>query len=229
MYCVKCGVKLQDGIKACPLCNTVVIDPENTTEFHTDFSDIYPDDKNHERMAFAAVLTAITLTIIIIITVLCLKTYGELSWGGYPVFGILLFYILFFFPLWFKTTNPVIFWPVDFLSIGLFLYYINQHTGGHWFYSFALPIVVVLCMISTTAAALVRYVKTGRFFIAGGIILAIGVGSVIIEYFETITFHTSMWKWSLYVLSFTVIFGIFMIIVGIIPPLKKQIQKRFFI
>ena len=28
MYCVKCGVRLQDGVNSCPLCNTPVWNPE---------------------------------------------------------------------------------------------------------------------------------------------------------------------------------------------------------
>lgn len=28
MYCIKCGVKLADSEKKCPLCNTIVCHPE---------------------------------------------------------------------------------------------------------------------------------------------------------------------------------------------------------
>ena len=30
MYCVKCGVRLQDGVGECPLCHTAVWMPEET-------------------------------------------------------------------------------------------------------------------------------------------------------------------------------------------------------
>ena len=33
-------------------------------------------------------------------------------------------------PLWFRRPNPVIFVPVDFAAIGLYLLYINFATGG---------------------------------------------------------------------------------------------------
>ena len=29
MYCVKCGVRLQDGVEICPLCETPVWNPES--------------------------------------------------------------------------------------------------------------------------------------------------------------------------------------------------------
>ena len=38
MYCVKCGVKLQEGVERCPLCQTPVWNPEPQEESRS-----YPD------------------------------------------------------------------------------------------------------------------------------------------------------------------------------------------
>ena len=38
MYCVKCGVKLQEGVERCPLCRTPVWNPEPQEESRN-----YPD------------------------------------------------------------------------------------------------------------------------------------------------------------------------------------------
>ena len=45
MYCVYCGVKLQDGAKECPLCHTPVMiaRPEGMTE-KSSYSDLLPEE-----------------------------------------------------------------------------------------------------------------------------------------------------------------------------------------
>lgn len=69
-----------------------------------------------------------------VITVLCdWRINGTIVWSGFAVGGLLLLYILAVLPLWFKRPNPVIFVPIDFAAIGVFLLYVNYATGGHWF------------------------------------------------------------------------------------------------
>ena len=51
-------------------------------------------------------------------------------WSGFASGGILLLYVLTVLPLWFKRPNPVIFVPVDFAAIILYLLYIDLATGG---------------------------------------------------------------------------------------------------
>ena len=44
MYCVYCGVKLQDGVKECPLCHTpVAVVPQPGTEEKALYSDRLPE------------------------------------------------------------------------------------------------------------------------------------------------------------------------------------------
>ena len=38
MYCVKCGVKLQEGVSSCPLCRTPVWNPDENKK-----EELYPD------------------------------------------------------------------------------------------------------------------------------------------------------------------------------------------
>ena len=42
MYCVKCGVRLQDGTERCPLCDTPVWYPGEPETAAPNFSDRYP-------------------------------------------------------------------------------------------------------------------------------------------------------------------------------------------
>lgn len=229
MYCVKCGVKLQDDMTCCPLCGTKVAyltNEEVTTQ--TNYSPTLPN-KRHGDMSSASILTALCLIAMLTILIVCLNLYHRLSWGGYAIFGILLFYCIFILPLWFYKPNPVVFIPIDHLAISLYLLYISIVTKGEWFLSFALPLTVVSCIILTTLVSLVKYVKKGGYFIAGGIIIGIGLSTILIEFFQHITFHTPMFIWSLYVVTSCSIVGIFFILAGLIKPLRDYLDKQFFI
>ena len=123
MYCIKCGVELADSERVCPLCGTRV--------FHPDLpcgqgEPPYPpaDHPRHEEVSRIGVLFVISVCMLLpaVITVLCdWRINGTIVWSGFAVGGLLLLYILAVLPLWFKRPNPVIFVPIDFAAIGVFL------------------------------------------------------------------------------------------------------------
>lgn len=227
MYCVKCGVKLQDGVKACPLCQTPVWNPDGLLP-EGKYPETMPKNPADTNLPSAIFFTIICAVSIIVILVVCFNIHGNLAWGGYPILAILLFYIIFILPNWFKKPNPVIFTPIDFFAIAVFLAYVNYKANGDWFLTFALPIVVLTAIDLVTVITLAKYVKRGGLFIAGGAVIFLGIASVIVEFFASITFNTRMFTWSLYSLSVFVGFGIFLIIAGIYKPLKQYLKRHFF-
>ncbi|MBR0137004.1 MAG: hypothetical protein IJM15_01135 [Erysipelotrichaceae bacterium] len=228
MYCVKCGVRLQDGVEKCPLCNTPVHYPESEiTQSRETFPQNYPIREH--TYTTAAIFSVLCLIGISILLVVCFNLYGRLSWGGYPVFGICLFYVFFILPMWFPNRSRVIFIPVNHIAAALYLLYVNYAVNGDWFLTFALPICIISCIYQLTLACIVKYVHKGYYYIAGSFIIAAGVCAIIVEFFEHITFGTRMFLWSLYVLSCCFFIGMFFIIAGIVKPLQRYLNKRFFI
>ena len=60
MYCVYCGVKLQDGAKECPLCHTpVVCVPMPDTESRSLYSDRLPAEEKNGRTLVIWLLTTV--------------------------------------------------------------------------------------------------------------------------------------------------------------------------
>ena len=155
MYCIKCGVELADSERVCPLCGTRV--------FHPDLpcgqgEPPYPPDEHprHEEVSRIGVMFVVSVCMLLpaVISVLCdWRINGRITWSGFAVGGLVLLYILAALPMWFKRPDPVIFVPVDFAAIALFLLYVNYATGGHWYLSFALPV--------TGAAALKKACEEG--------------------------------------------------------------------
>ena len=227
MYCVKCGVRLQEGVASCPLCGTPVWNPEDKPDEKT-----YPDTlpRHHSEIGLPALffLTALSVMVIVVELAVCLKLYGELRWGGFAAGGVAFFYIAAVLPFWFRRPLMEVFLPVDFLAAGLFVWYIAFATGGRWFWSFAFPVTAIACLLTVGLYCLLKYVNGGRLFIFGGFLILLGGFTVLIELFESISFGTQMFLWSLFPLAGFFTAGLFFILGGIIPPLRRALQRRLF-
>ncbi len=231
MYCVKCGVRLTDDAERCPLCATPVWIPENADIPKTNYgySSVYPKKKENERIPAAIFLTIALAVISIVCLIFCLRTYGAIRWSGYVMSGIAALYMIAVLPMWFRRPNPVIFVPTSFIAVSAFLLYVCLYNQGDWFLSFAFPVVMLLGILTTAAVSLFRYVKGGKLFIIGGLLAALGASSMLIEYFQHITFDTKMFSWSLYAVSTFFLFGLFLILAGIIQSLREWLERRSFL
>ena len=191
MYCVNCGVKLADSEKNCPLCGMKVYHPDITREEGEPLYPVgkYPAQEAHP-LGLPILATAIALIPFIIVLVCDLRFSHSVTWSGYVMGGILLVYVSFILPLWFRKRNPVIFVPCAFAAVELYLLYINFATGGKWFLSFAFPICGGVALIATSATALLYYVKKGKLYIFGGVLIALGAMMPLLEFLLYITFDT---------------------------------------
>lgn len=229
MYCVKCGVRLKDGIKKCPLCETPVWVPEDAPEYEPLYPDTYPKAYRDSSLAAVMVMTVLCLIAELVVFIVCENLYGELRWGGYAVLGIPLFYCIVLLPMWFNEPNPVVFIPIDHIAVAGYVLYVCIKTNGSWFLSFAFPVIGIACILFTTLACLIKYVQKGWLYIFGGFFILLGGYSMLIEFFEHITFGTDMFRWCLYSVGACSFFGIFLILAAMIKPLRKLLHKRFFI
>jgi hypothetical protein len=227
MYCVKCGVKLQDGVECCPLCDTPVWNPDLQKKRDI-YPDIYPAEHQSSRRPIAVFITALSAMAIVVILTVCFRLYGELRWGSYAIGGIVLFCILTALPCWFRKPLAEVFIAVDHVAILAYMLFVSILTGGGWFLSFAFPVIMIHCALITALVCLMKYVKGHRIMILGGYFIAMGGFTILIEFFEHITFGTPMWLWSLYSVAALGAVGVFLLLAGIIPPMKHFLEKRFF-
>lgn len=231
MYCINCGVKLADTEKRCPLCGTVVFHPElNRPEAEP----LYPQDqvpvpKVNSRIANVIATAAFLLPILI--TLLCdLQMNGGVTWSGFVIGGLVVGYVILVLPTWFRKPNPVIFVPCGFVAVGLYLLYINLATGGHWFLSFAFPVVGAVGLIVTTVVTLLRYVRRGRLYVFGGAAIALGAFMPVMELLMNLTFHFQRFKWwSLYPMIPLVLLGGVLIFLAAYRPARESMERKFFI
>lgn len=230
MYCVKCGVKLADTEKACPLCGTRCCHPDFPAPTA---KPVYPRH-NHPQSHVnpLGVMSAVTILALIPMTIclLCdLLPDGQITWAGYVLGAILLFYELFLLPGWFQKPNPVIFVPCGFAAICLYLLYICLQMQGCWFLGFAFPLVGGIGLICTTLTALLKYVRRGKLYIFGGSTIALGLMMPVFELLAIGTFHSTFSGWSVPALTTLVLLGGYLIFLAICRPARESMARKFFV
>ena len=113
--------ELADSEKKCPLCGTVVFNPEvsrpNGESPYPKENGINPENVNRSGIMF--IITMLFLLPIVTVFLVDWQVNGKIIWSGYAAGAVLLLYILVVLPLWFKSPNPVIFIPSDFAALAL--------------------------------------------------------------------------------------------------------------
>ena len=229
MYCIKCGIKLADTEVKCPLCDTKVFHPEVERSV---VPPLYPGNKMPKpgsgRKAFCGVIILLFLIPLIICFFSDLQFDGRLNWFGYTAGGLIVGYIAFALPLWFRRPNPVIFTPCTFAAAALYLLYIDLATGGRWFFCFALPLTAGLALIICTVVTLVHYVGRGKLYIFGGATITFGILALLIEFLLDKTFHVGFTGWSVYPLVVLVLLGCIFIYLAINRSAREVIERKLF-
>lgn len=229
MYCIKCGVHLEDSEKKCPLCDTVVYHPEIT---QTNERELYPSRKMPQTSSVRAFICG---AVIILFMIPLIMTFlsdihldGKLDWFGYVAGALFVVYITFALPMWFKKPNPVIFVPCDFVAGALYLLYIDIITDGGWFLNFAFPIVMGTAVIICVLLTLLRYLRKGKLYVIGGSVMAVGGLILMIELLMKVTFGLPFIGWSLYPLISLFLVGGLMIYLAISRVAREKIERKIF-
>ena len=145
-YCVNCGVELEKGCPACPLCDTPVINPREKKEKAEKplFPEVLEIPKSVSKKYWAFVLSLIILIPNLVLLVLDMLIFkSEIS--KFIIGGFAVAWIWFIFPLLWKKSIPVIMLGIDAISL---LVYLNMFSvygvENGWFGSTALPVVIAL-------------------------------------------------------------------------------------
>lgn len=231
MYCIKCGVELADTEKQCPLCQTTVYHPEIP---QPEAMPLYPQNgyaaPQVNPRAWQIVLTTLFL-LPALITLQCdLFINGTVTWSGFVIGALVLGYVSLVLPIWFRRPNPVIFVPCSFATLALYLLYIDFAIDGHWFLSFALPVVGYIALVITAVIALLRYVRKGHLYILGGAFAALGAFMPLMGFLVNLTFFSPAFAlWSLYPATALLLLGGMLIFLAICRPARETMHRKLFV
>lgn len=229
MYCIKCGVKLADTEKKCPLCGTVVYHPELK---QPEGEPLYPRGRMPKEAPGSKILNGAVIILFLIPLLVCfaadLHMDGRIGWFYYVAGASLLAYIILALPLWFRKPNPVIFVPCDFAAAGAYLLYIDLATGGNWFLSFAFPVLGGLCLITCAVVTLLYYLRRGKLYIIGGALIALGAFMLLVEFLMGLTFGLPKIGWSIYPLCVLAMSGGLLIYFAINRSAREMMERKLF-
>ena len=152
MYCVKCGVELEDGVKKCPLCETPVPQMEDLEKniYESEYPKININiyELKMKRVKKTVFLSFFSISIISILEVLFqnIIMYKKLKWGYYTIPSILIFDLFLFILLdsYRMRTNLFI------CFFGLSGYFLILDYGDKvltWSLKLGIPIVVAFTVI----------------------------------------------------------------------------------
>ena len=229
MYCVYCGVKLQEGMAECPLCHTPVMLPDrNENERRALYPDRLPEEERHSRTLLVLLLTMVMLGVAIACLILCLHKHQEVGWSGYVMMSLAMAWVWTLLPLLFPRFRPMIFLPIDFACLAVFLLYICVKNEGNWFLSFAFPVTGITAVLTLLGVSIFRYIRQGRLRLLGLYLIVIGASFMLIEFFQHISFGTRVFDWSLYCVVVFGVIGLFLFVATLIPQLHAHLRKTFF-
>ena len=231
MYCINCGVKLQDTEKSCPLCGTRVYHPDLNRQPEEPLYPVNAEPELQRRsLVPQAILTVLFLLPLLIVFQCDLLLNQAVTWSGFVIGALIVSYVMLVLPLWFHRPNPVIFVPCSFAAVCGYVLYIDLALQGGWFLSFAFPLIGGLALIVTAVVALLRYVKKGLLYIFGGAFIALGGLMLPVEFLAEYTFGIPKFEgWALYPLTVLVLLGGFLIFLAIYRPAREAVERKLFI
>ena len=233
MYCVQCGVELQKGAERCPLCGLRVFHPELREEPE---APPYPRYAEGESVSHGGLLFILSFLFAIPLAICLLidrNMNGGVTWSGFVSFGLVAVYAIFCLPLWFRRRSAVVFFPVSMAALLGLALYVSLKTGGRWFLPFAFPLGGALLLLIEAQIVLLRFVVGDRryraLYILGGGFIALGGLTVLIEFLLQLSFGIPMLWGSLYSLTALFLVGLMLVIIGLCPPLRENLHKKFFV
>ena len=229
MYCIGCGVKLNESEEICPLCGIEVCHPKITIQRE---KQLYPKNRMPETMHRSAAFNGAVIIMFFIPAVISFmadyRPDGRIDWLGYVLGALFIAYTAFALPLWFDKPNPVVFTPCVFSEAIGYLWYINHITQGDWFLSFAFPVSGFFCLLVTAVVTLLYYVKKGKLYIWGGAVTLCGGFIMLMEYFISITFGIAFSGWSWYPLVGLLMFGGLLFYLAINKSARETMERKLF-
>lgn len=228
-YCVNCGVELDKDLKACPLCQTIVINPN---ELIIRENEAFPKDKGEvekvKRRDVGVVISIFLIATALTCGLLNLWVYDGVAWSP-TVMGVCGFLWATLFPIIFYDKLPVyIYILFDGFMACVSVLTINIMTvNDAWAWGLGIPIVLLITAVVELLAFAIKVLPRSFLTITLYIFTAIAVLCVGLEmeidYFLTETVRLS---WSAVVATVFTIFDAVIITLLCSKRLRAQVRRR---
>lgn len=229
-YCVNCGVELDKTAKACPLCNTPVLNPNQPIDHNarTPFPKEEGQVETVQRKDMGIFVTVVVLATSITCALLNALIFNRVAWS-LAVIGVCLILWVIFVP---RVLNPgqsiYLSLLYDGLSAAGYLYMLTFLTGSdEWFWRLGLLIVLYVTAIAELSA--VSFLKFTHTLLAKGIcgitvigVLCIGIEMLIDRYLM----GSISPSWSAVVVTVCIIINIALMSMLFLRRLRSAVRRR---
>ena len=232
-YCVECGVKLEQSLKICPLCQTPVVNPNeliktSTTDNIGPFANEKGEVEPMKKYDIGLWLTLVFGSTSIACGLLNFLVFNHNYWS-IPVIGACIILWLFFCPRMFLPQIPFsINLSISGASIILYELAITLMTQqDRWFYELVLPITLVLFCLAALFYLLYRYASSSLVASALYFFIDVAILSVAIECFVDRYIGQNMHIfWSAIVLSVCAVISVALAAILSMKRLRETVRKR---
>lgn len=160
-YCVNCGVKLDETLKVCPLCNTPVLNPneipyiKTKTPFPTEKGQVEEVKRKDLGILFSVLLATVSITC----GLLNFLVFDTTKWS-FLVIGVCMILWVMFIPIFIKAKrNVYVALFLDGIAVALYLYMITYVTASSdWFWNLGLYITLFVTIVSEVLAVCIRMI-----------------------------------------------------------------------
>ena len=229
-YCVNCGVELEASLTSCPLCNTPVINPNKLQELKA--ASPYPKEKGQVDRVKRRDLGILAFIVLLATSLSCLMlnlfVFSGSMWSLY-IIGVCLTIFVLLLPVIIESKIPIyISLLCDGIAVGVFLYLITFNTADNsWFFSLALPIVVLVTILVEILALLLRmlpvsFITTALYVFAEIALLCVGLELLIDHYLQA----PLQLLWSAIVLTVCSVIVVMLITVLSTRRLRDAVRRR---
>lgn len=190
-YCVNCGVELQADAGRCPLCNTIVINPNELEKMKEEGSP-FPSEKGQveavKRKDIGILLTVILAATGVICGILNALSFQGALWS-LAVGGVCIVLWVILIPVVIIRKQPIyVSLLLDGIAVAAYLYMLTYLVGSSgWYFGLGLPITVLVTVIVELFTVCVRKLPYAflvgclEFFTAVGL-LCMGIEIMIDRY-----------------------------------------------
>ena len=233
MYCVHCGVRLEEGKRKCPLCGTMNTDP-NENKNDAGAKQTYPVYSSEQRLEKNKkhILTGLAFLMggtAILCLALDLIIRGALTWSIFPVVALLMCYFAIALPLLLKRHRVYLSLMMDTAFVLIYLLMVDMLTGDHgWFVPIAMPVVLLVAALFFVTVYMRRN-RVGRVSTIGIWLVFAGVLCMVTETLLSLHFdHMLKYTWSPFALIPCLFIGGLIIYISRDKALMEELRKRLF-
>lgn len=229
-YCVNCGVELDKTRASCPLCHTIIYNPNQTVDrvSPTPYPKQQGKSEKVDSKELTSLLTIVFVTVSIVCGILNWLVFTRVRWSFY-IIGMFAMVWVNLIPVFFRDkANPFVCIALDGLALALYVGMISiLHPGQGWYLEIALPIIFI-----STALLEVFYLFNIRLKTSAitKMMVIVGIIAVITVAVQTlIGFHFNRLvnlTWSAVVLACCVAVEVILLALTFHKGVRNELRKR---